>query len=58
MIFNLDDFKLIDTPGLLDEGNIIDYIEVSRLKRIIPNNEIKPNTTVNVDYINNELKVS
>lgn len=41
---NLDDFKLIDTPGLLDEGNIIDYIEVSRLKRIIPNNEIKPKT--------------
>ena len=40
----LEDFKLIDTPGLLDEGNIIDYVEVNRLKKIIPSNEIKPKT--------------
>lgn len=40
----LDDFKLIDTPGLLDKGNIIDYVEVNRLKKIIPSSEIKPKT--------------
>ena len=32
-------------------------LETLIAKKLI-NNEIKPNTTVNVDYINNELKVS
>lgn len=38
----LDDYKLIDTPGLLDDGNIINYIDKETLKRIIPKKEIKP----------------
>lgn len=37
-----DDFKLIDTPGLLDEGNIIDIVDLKKIKKIIPNSEIKP----------------
>ena len=39
-----DDLKLIDTPGLLDSGDIINYIDVNILKKIIPNKEIKPTT--------------
>lgn len=38
----LDDYKLIDTPGLLDDGNIINYIDKETLKKIIPKKEIKP----------------
>ena len=39
---DLGDFKLIDTPGILEEGNIINYIDKNVLKKIIPNKEIKP----------------
>lgn len=39
-----DDLILIDTPGILDNGDIINYIDGSVLKRIIPKNEIKPIT--------------
>ncbi len=35
---------LIDTPGLLDEGSMINLLDSSTLKRIIPNKEIKPKT--------------
>jgi len=35
---------LIDTPGLIDKGDIINYIDSSTLKKIIPNKEIKPLT--------------
>ena len=38
----MDDFKLIDTPGLLEKGNIINYIDGKTLKKIIPNKEIRP----------------
>ena len=38
----MGDFKLIDTPGILEEGNIINYVDKKMLKKIIPNNEIKP----------------
>ena len=38
----LDEYKLIDTPGILDEGNIINYVDKNTLKKIIPKNEIKP----------------
>lgn len=41
---NLNDIKLIDTPGLLDEGNIINNVDLKKLKKIIPNCEIKPKT--------------
>ncbi|MBQ2946594.1 MAG: ribosome biogenesis GTPase YqeH [Bacilli bacterium] len=39
-----DDLILIDTPGLLDDADIINFIDSKTLKRIIPNREIKPIT--------------
>lgn len=39
-----DDLILIDTPGLLDDGDIINFIDSKTLKRIIPNKELKPIT--------------
>ena len=39
-----DNLILIDTPGLLDEGDIINFIDSKTLKRIIPTKEIKPIT--------------
>lgn len=39
-----DDLTLIDTPGLLDKGNIINYVEGQDLKKIVPTKEIKPIT--------------
>lgn len=39
-----DNLTLIDTPGLLDNGDIIEYIDSNTLKKIIPNKELKPIT--------------
>lgn len=39
-----DDLTVIDTPGLLDKGNIINYVEGKDLKVIVPTKEIKPIT--------------
>jgi 30S ribosome assembly GTPase len=39
-----EDITLIDTPGLLDEGNMIDFVDMETLKRITPKKEIKPMT--------------
>ncbi len=39
-----DNLSLIDTPGILDEGNIINYIEPDKIKKIMPKNGIKPVT--------------
>ena len=39
-----DDLNLIDTPGLIDRGNIINYVDFSIMKKIIPRKEIKPKT--------------
>ena len=39
-----DDLTLIDTPGLVDRGNIINYVDNSLLKKINPKKEIKPKT--------------
>ena len=39
-----DDLTLIDTPGLLDEGNIVNLVDGNSLKKIIPSKEIKPIT--------------
>lgn len=33
---------LIDTPGLVDNGNILNFLESKELKNIIPKKEIKP----------------
>ena len=40
----LNDITLIDTPGLLDEGDISNYVSGEELKKIIPKKEIKPVT--------------
>ena len=39
-----DDLNIIDTPGLVDNGNIACYVDSSELKRIFPRKEIKPIT--------------
>ena len=39
-----DNLTLIDTPGLLDNGDIINFIDGKTLKKIIPNKELKPIT--------------
>ena len=39
-----NDLTLVDTPGLLDENNIINSIDSKQIKRIVPNKEIKPKT--------------
>lgn len=39
-----DELVLIDTPGLLDHGNIINYVAENDLKVIVPTREIKPTT--------------
>lgn len=39
-----DDLTLIDTPGLVDRGNIVNYIDFSYLKKVSPKKEIKPKT--------------
>ncbi len=35
---------LVDTPGILEEGNICEQLNVSDLKKILPKKEIKPIT--------------
>lgn len=37
-----DNLTLIDTPGLLDNSDIINYVDNKTLKKIIPLKEIKP----------------
>ena len=39
-----DDLTIIDTPGLVNRGNIINYVDSSLLKKINPKKEIKPKT--------------
>ena len=39
-----DDITLIDTPGLIDNGNITSYIDSDMLKKINPRKEIRPIT--------------
>lgn len=39
-----DDLTLIDTPGLLDDNNIINCVDVKTMKKMIPSKEIKPIT--------------
>ena len=40
----LNEFTLIDTPGLLSDGDIVNYVSGNELKKIIPKKEIKPIT--------------
>ncbi len=39
-----DDLLLIDTPGILEEGSILDMVDTSLLKKILPKVEIRPIT--------------
>lgn len=39
-----DNLTLIDTPGILEDGNIMNLLDSKNLKRIIPKKEIKPIT--------------
>jgi len=41
---NIDGINIIDTPGLINEGSIINYIDNKMLKTITPKKEIKPKT--------------
>ena len=41
---NIDGINIIDTPGLINEGSIINYIDNKMLKSITPKKEIKPKT--------------
>ena len=41
---NIDDLTIIDTPGLINDGSIINNIDNSTLKKITPKKEIKPKT--------------
>ena len=40
----LDKFKIIDTPGLINEGSIINYVDNKMIKKINCTKEIKPKT--------------
>ncbi|MDD2518575.1 MAG: 50S ribosome-binding GTPase [Bacilli bacterium] len=39
-----DDLTIIDTPGLLEEHNLIDYVDVKELSKIVPKTVVKPLT--------------
>lgn len=39
-----DKVTLVDTPGLIDKGNITNFVEPNFLKKINPKKEIKPRT--------------
>ena len=39
-----DDLTLIDTPGLIDRGNVINYVGDDMFKGLMPKKEIKPKT--------------
>ena len=39
-----DYLTLIDTPGLVDNGSILNRVDASMVKKISPKKEIKPRT--------------
>lgn len=38
----LNKMTIVDTPGLLDDGNLTTYLEKKELKKVMPKKEIKP----------------
>ena len=40
----INDIEFIDTPGIIDNGSIINYIDYKMLKKITPKKEVKPRT--------------
>jgi ribosome biogenesis GTPase A len=57
-----NNLTLIDTPGILEEGNIINYLDESKIKLLTSKNKIKPITyqvkDENTFIIDNLLKVN
>ena len=62
-----DHLTLIDTPGVVDNGSILNYVDPKMVKKISPNKEIKPKTyqlrknqsiviedLIRIDYIEGE----
>lgn len=43
-VFITSSLTLIDMPGLIDEGDITNYVDAKSLKRIVPKCEVKPKT--------------
>lgn len=39
---NIGNLKIIDTPGLIEEGNLVNILSATDLKKITPKKEIKP----------------
>ena len=39
---NLDNLKIIDTPGLLSNGSVLNSLSLKEIKKITPKKEIKP----------------
>lgn len=39
-----DNLTLIDTPGIIDTGNMVNYLDSKLIKKVIPKKEIKPIT--------------
>lgn len=39
-----DDLTIIDTPGILESGSIINFVDANMLKKILPKKEIRPIT--------------
>lgn len=39
-----DELTLIDTPGIIDDNNLINLVDAKYLKKILPTKEIKPKT--------------
>lgn len=37
-----DDLSFIDTPGILDDGNILEFVSGKELKKFVPSKPIKP----------------
>lgn len=44
IVINFNSFNLIDTPGLVDEGNILNFLDQKEIKLISPKKQIKPRT--------------
>ena len=42
IIVSLGDLKIIDTPGLLSEKSILNYLSLKEIKKITPKKELKP----------------
>lgn len=40
--FDIDGLKIIDTPGLLSSGSVLNYLSLKDIKKITPKKEIKP----------------